>query len=138
MWKEFKEFIARGNVVDLAVAFVMGAAFAAITNSLVNDIIMPIVGVLLGGIDFSSLSITIGSAVIQYGRFIQAVVTFLIIAVVMFFVVKASNKAMGLGARPGKSAAAPESAVPPPPTPTEELLTEIRDLLRAQAALDKR
>ena len=124
MLKEFRDFIARGNVLDLAVAFVMGVAFAAITTSLVNDIIMPIVGILLGGIDFASLSITVGSAVIMYGAFIQTVINFIIIAFVMFLVVKASNKMMK------KQEAAP--APPPGPTPDQKLLTEIRDLLKAR------
>ena len=124
MLKEFRDFIARGNVIDLAVAFVMGAAFGAITTSLVNDIIMPIVGILLGGIDFASLSITVGSAVIMYGAFIQTVINFIIIAFVMFLLVKASNKVMK------KQEAAP--APPPGPTPDQKLLTEIRDLLKAR------
>ncbi len=93
MLKEFREFIARGNVMDLAVAVVMGAAFTAIVNSLVDDIIMPLIGVLMGGVDFSSLSIQVGDATIMYGTFIQAVINFLIIAVVIFLMVKAMNKA---------------------------------------------
>ena len=79
MLKEFRDFILRGNVLDLAVAVVIGAAFTAIVNSFVGDIIMPIIGVLIGGIDFSSLSITIGSAVISYGNFLQALINFLLI-----------------------------------------------------------
>lgn len=126
MWAEFKEFISRGNVLDLAVAVVMGGAFGAIVNSFVNDIIMPLVGVILGGIDFTGLSITIGGSAVMYGNFIQAVINFLIIAFSIFLVVKAANRFQR------KQEAAP--APPPPPTKEEELLAEIRDLLKAQAS----
>ena len=78
MIKEFREFIMRGNVMDLAVAVIIGGAFTAIVNSLVNDIIMPIIGIILGGVDFTSLAITVGSAVITYGNFIQAIINFLL------------------------------------------------------------
>lgn len=125
MWAEFKAFISRGNVLDLAVAVVMGGAFGAIVNSFVNDIIMPLVGVILGGLDFTGLSITIGESAILYGNFIQAVINFLIIAFSIFLVVKAANKFQR------KQEAAP--APPPPPTKEETLLAEIRDLLKAQA-----
>lgn len=123
MWREFKEFISRGNVLDLAVAVVMGGAFGAIVNSFVNDIIMPVVGVIIGGLDFTGLSITVGSSVILYGNFIQAIINFLIIAFSIFLVVKAANRFQR------KQEAAP----PPPPTKEETLLAEIRDLLKAQA-----
>ena len=122
MFKEFRDFINRGNVIDLAVAVILGAAFTAIVNSLVNDIIMPLIGVLLGGIDFSTLSVTIGSAVIAYGAFIQAVINFLIIAFVVFLIVKAINQMQK-----------PKSEAPTaPPEPSDEikLLTEIRDTLK--------
>lgn len=89
--EEFKEFIARGNTFDLAVGVVIGGAFGAITTSLVNDIIMPIVGVLIGGFDFSTLSITVGDAHIKYGSFIQTILNFLIIAACLFFMIKAVN-----------------------------------------------
>ena len=79
MFKEFREFILRGNVVDLAVAVIIGGAFGAIVTSLTNDIIMPLIGVLLGGIDFSSLTIQVGEATVAYGNFIQAIINFLII-----------------------------------------------------------
>ena len=125
MWAEFKTFISRGNVLDLAVAVIIGGAFGAIVNSLVNDIIMPLVGVIIGGLDFTSLSITVGSSVILYGNFIQAIINFLIIAFSIFLVVKAANKFQR------KQEAAP--APPPPPTKEETLLAEIRDLLKAQA-----
>ena len=92
MIKEFKEFIAKGNVMDLAVGVIIGGAFQAIVNSLVNDILMPIIGVITGGIDFSSLAITVGEASINYGMFIQNIIYFLIVAWVIFLVVKAINK----------------------------------------------
>ena len=121
MLKEFREFINRGNVIDLAVAVIIGGAFTAIVNSLVNDIIMPIIGVILGGVDFSALSITIGSAVIAYGNFIQAIINFVIIAWVVFLMVKAINK---LNRKKEES--------PAPPPAEVALLTEIRDLLQQQ------
>lgn len=90
--KEFKEFISRGNVIDLAVALIMGAAFTNIVQALVKDVITPLLGIFLGGVDFSGLAITIGHASIKYGSFIQAVINFLIIAFVIFIIVKAINK----------------------------------------------
>ena len=87
MLKEFREFISRGNVMDLAVAVVMGAAFTAIVDSLVADIIMPLIGMLLGGVDFSTLSIQVGDAQLMYGNFIQAIINFVIIAFVIFMMV---------------------------------------------------
>ncbi len=122
MLKEFRDFAMKGNVIDLAVAVVIAGAFGAIVTSLVNDIIMPIVGVLLGGVDFASLSIQVGEAMIMYGKFIQAIVNFLIIAWVLFLIVKAAN-------RMRKPVAPPE---PPGPTAEETLLTEIRDLLKTR------
>ncbi len=92
MWKEFKDFVVRGNVIDLAVAVIIGGAFGKIVASLVNDVIMPIIGLLLGGVNFSGLSVTIGEAAIKYGQFIQAIVDFLIIAFVIFLMVKRINK----------------------------------------------
>lgn len=92
MIKEFKEFIAEGNVVDLAVGVVMGGAFGKIVASLVEDIIMPLVGLLMGGIDFSTLGVKVGEANVLYGKFIQSIVDFLIIAFCIFLVVKAVNK----------------------------------------------
>jgi large conductance mechanosensitive channel len=123
MWKDFKAFVLKGNVLDLAIAVVIGGAFGAIVTSLVNDIIMPLVGIILGGIDFAALSVQVGSATVLYGKFIQACVNFLIIAFVIFLVVRAMVKLKK------QEAAAP----PPPPGPTAEetLLTEIRDLLKA-------
>ena len=120
MLKEFKEFIMKGNVVDLAVAVIIGAAFGAIVKSLTEDIVMPLIGIILGGLDFQSLSVQVGKATLKYGNFIQTIVFFLIIAFVMFLVVKAINAA--------KKKPAP--AAPAGPTTEEKLLTEIRDLLR--------
>ena len=120
MWKEFKAFVLKGNVMDLAIAVVLGTAFGAIVTSLVNDIIMPLVGIILGGIDFAALSIQVGSATVLYGKFIQAIVNFLIIAFVIFLVMRAMVKLKK------QEAAAP----PPGPTAEETLLTEIRDLLK--------
>ncbi|MCA9997880.1 MAG: large-conductance mechanosensitive channel protein MscL [Anaerolineales bacterium] len=125
MLKEFGDFLKRGNVMDLAVAVIIGGAFGAIVTSLVNDIIMPIIGLILGGIDFTSLVIQVGDASVMYGNFIQAVVNFLVIAFVIFMLVRTINNMQK------KEAAAP----PPPPAPSaeEKLLTEIRDLLKRQA-----
>lgn len=127
MWKEFQEFINRGNVIDLAVGVAIAAAFTAIVTSLTNDIIMPIVGALLGGIDFSALSIQIGEATIAYGNFIQAVITFLIVAFVLFLVVKGYNKMQETFVQEVKDATSDA------PLPADvQLLTEIRDLLKEQ------
>jgi len=119
---EFKTFIARGNVMDLAVGVIIGGAFSNITTSLVNDIVMPLLGILTGSISFADLSVSIGSATIMYGNFIQAILNFLIMAFVVFCMVKALNRFHK------KKEAAP----PPPPAPSaeEQLLTEIRDLLK--------
>ena len=124
MWKEFKTFINRGNVIDLAVAVVIGAAFGAIITSFVNDIFMPLIGVLMGGIDFTNLSIQIGEATVAYGNFIQAIINFLIIAFALFLVIRGINKFQ----REEEAAPAPPSE----PTAEEKLLTEIRDLLKQQ------
>lgn len=92
MIKEFKEFIAQGNVIDLAIGVVMGGAFGKIVTSLVEDILMPIIGLLLGGLNFANLSIKVGDAQVMYGNFIQVIVNFLIIAFCIFLIVKAINK----------------------------------------------
>ena len=123
MIKEFREFINRGNVMDLAVAVIIGAAFGAIVTSLVNDIIMPLVGILMGGVDFSGLGIQVGSATVLYGNFIQAIINFLIIALALFLVIKAANRVMRKKV---------EEPAPPAATAEEKLLTEIRDLLATQ------
>ena len=117
--REFREFAMRGNVVDLAVAVIIGGAFGKIVSSLVGDVVMPIVGLLLGGVNFSSLVITVGDAVIKYGAFIQAIVDFVIIAFVIFLALKALNNL--------KKAVPP---APPAPPAQEVLLGEIRDLLK--------
>ncbi len=129
MLKEFRDFINRGNVIDLAVAVVIGAAFTAIVNSLVKDIVTPILGILLGGIDFSGLLITVGQAVITYGNFIQAIINFLLVAWVVFLVVRSINQLQRRFER------AQEETPPPPPEPPAEvkLLTEIRDLLKERS-----
>lgn len=92
MLKEFREFVMRGNVLDLAVGVIIGGAFGKIVGSLVNDILMPLVGLLMGGVNFSELSVTVGSATIMWGLFLQTVVDFLIIAFVIFLIVKSANK----------------------------------------------
>ncbi len=92
MFKEFKDFAMRGNVMDLAVAVIIGGAFGKIIASLVNDILMPLIGLLLGGLDFSGLALKVGEASINYGLFIQAVVDFLIVAFVIFLLVRTMNK----------------------------------------------
>lgn len=125
MMKEFKEFAMKGNVVDLAVGVVIGGAFGAIVASLVGDIIMPVIGVLTGGVNFSGLAVTVGDASIAYGKFIQAVFAFIIIAFVLFLIIKAMNSMKK------EEAAAPAA---PAPTPADVvLLTEIRDLLKNKA-----
>lgn len=125
MLKEFRDFILRGNVLDLAVAVVIGAAFTAIVNSFVGDIIMPIIGALIGGIDLSSLSITIGSAVISYGNFLQALINFLLIGLTLFLLIKTINRLQ-------KPLDKPKAETPPVPVTPEDivLLREIRDLLK--------
>jgi large conductance mechanosensitive channel len=129
MLKEFKEFISRGNVVDLAIAVIIGGAFGAIINSLVNDIIMPLVGIILGGVDFTNLSIQVGEATVLYGSFIQAIVYFLIIALVLFLIVRGYSRLQAAD----KQEAAEEPPAPPEPSPEEKLLAEIRDLLKAKS-----
>lgn len=126
---EFKKFAMRGNVLDMAVGIVIGGAFTPIVNSLVNDILMPPIGLLLGGVDFSNLLITIKEATetapavtINYGVFINTIITFIIVAFAVFLLIKSVN------ALTVKKEAAP--AAPPAPTKDQELLTEIRDLLK--------
>jgi large conductance mechanosensitive channel len=138
MLKEFKEFAMRGNVVDLAVGVIIGAAFGKIVTSLVNDIIMPPIGLILGSVDFGDLFVNLdmsksfasvaeaeaaGAPIIKYGLFINTVIDFLIVAFVIFMVIRGINRFRR------KQEAAPPG--PPPPPPAEvQLLTEIRDLLR--------
>ena len=129
MMKEFKEFAVKGNVVDMAVGIIIGAAFAEIVSSLVGDLIMPPIGVLLGGVDFTNLAFTVKEAtgelpavVIGYGKFIQTVIDFIIIAFVIFISIKAINSL--------KRKEEERPKAPPKPPAQEVLLTEIRDLLK--------
>lgn len=129
MMKEFKEFAVKGNVVDMAVGIIIGAAFGKIVSSFVGDVIMPPIGLLIGGIDFSGLAVTIQQAtadtpavVISYGKFIQTVVDFTIVAFAIFIAVKAINTLKR------KEEEAPKA--PPAPSAQEVLLGEIRDLLK--------
>jgi len=129
MMKEFRDFAMRGNVVDMAVGIVIGAAFGKIVTSFVNDVLMPPIGAMLGGVDFKGLSMTLKAAsgdvaavTLNYGSFIQTVVDFIIIAFAIFMVIKAMNTLKK------KEEAAP--AEPPKPSAEEALLTEIRDLLK--------
>ena len=123
--EEFKEFIMRGNVMDMAVGVIIGGAFKAIVDSLVADIITPIIGMVTGGVDFSGLSVKVGEAELMYGNFIQAIISFLLIALVIFWMVKGINKM-----RAPKEEPAPEPEAEPEPDPNIVLLTEIRDLLK--------
>ena len=133
VFQEFREFISRGNVVDLAVGVIIGAAFGKIVTSLVEQVVMPPVGLILGRVDFSELkwvlspedpaTEAIEEVAIQYGAFINTLIQFLIVAVVIFFMVKAINRLRR------EQAAAPDPA-PAAPTPTEALLAEIRDELK--------
>ena len=129
--KEFREFALRGNVADMAVGIIIGAAFGKIVSSLVNDIIMPPLGWIIGGVDFTDLRITISDAVgdkpavfWNYGQFIQVTVDFIIVALAIFVLIRAMNSIKR------KEALDPTPAPPPKPTKDQELLTEIRDLLR--------
>ena len=125
-FKEFKDFISKGNVMDMAVGVIIGGAFGKIVTSLVNDILMPLIGILTGGIDFTALSAKVSDAEVMYGSFIQSVIDFLIIALCIFFMTKAISKA---GEKLKKKQAEEAAAAPAAPT-SEELLTEIRDLLK--------
>ncbi|WP_026561882.1 MULTISPECIES: large conductance mechanosensitive channel protein MscL [Bacillaceae] len=123
MWNEFKKFALKGNVMDLAVGVVIGAAFGKIVSSLVDDIIMPLVGLLMGGIDFTNLIVKVGGAEVKYGLFIQNVVDFLIVAFSIFIVVRMINKYF-------KKKEETQAAPAPVVDKNVELLTEIRDLLK--------
>ncbi len=122
--EEFKQFIARGNVMDMAVGVIIGGAFSAITTSLINDIIMPILGIFTGSISFAALSVTVNGAVIAYGNFIQAVLNFLVMAFVVFCLIKTINRFHRKKEQPETPPA------PPEPSAEEKLLAEIRDLLK--------
>jgi large conductance mechanosensitive channel len=130
MIQEFKSFAMKGNVADMAVGIIIGAAFGKIVSSMVNDVIMPPLGLLIGGVDFSSLGVTLRSAadgtpatVLKYGVFINTIVDFIIVALAIFLVVR------GMNALRKKQEEAP--AAPPAPSKQEVLLGEIRDLLKA-------
>ncbi|MCR4508523.1 large-conductance mechanosensitive channel protein MscL [Pseudomonas sp. 32.2.56] len=132
---EFKAFAVKGNVVDMAVGIIIGAAFGKIVSSFVGDVVMPPLGVLIGGVDFTDLAITLKAAegdlpavVLAYGKFIQTVLDFLIVAFAIFMGIKVLNKLKR------EEEAAP--AAPTPPTKDQELLSEIRDLLKAQQNRD--
>ena len=144
-WDEFLAFAVKGNAMALAVGTIIGAAFPGITKSLTDDVIMPIVAIFMGGIDFSELKITLprlfsepvldenGREILNtlnYGNFISAVINFLILALVVFFLVKGLNKLSEAGKKKEEEAAAAEAPAEPQPTKEELLLTEIRDLLK--------
>lgn len=131
--KEFKEFAVRGNVVDMAVGIIIGAAFGKIVSSLVSDVFMPPIGWLIGGVDFSDLAITLPAllegkepVLIAYGKFIQTILDFTIVAFAIFMVIKGINRLKR------KEEPAAETPAEPEPTKEELLLTEIRDLLKQQ------
>jgi len=131
MWSEFKTFAMRGNVIDLAVGVIIGGAFGKIVSSFVNDVVMPPIGLLTGGVDFADQSLVLQAAVgdapavaIKYGSFINAIVDFVIVAFVIFLAVRGMNRMMR------KEAEKP--APPPGPTPDQALLAEIRDLLKTR------
>jgi len=145
MLKEFRDFIARGNVMDMAVGIIIGAAFTAIVSSMVADLINPIIGVITGGIDFSNLFVNLGEGefaslaaakeagapVFAYGAFLTAVINFLIVAFVVFLLVKLVNRIKETAARKAEEAPPEEKPVAPS---SEQLLAEIRDLLKSRAA----
>jgi len=121
MLSEFRDFAVKGNVIDLAVAVIIGVAFGKIVASLVEDIVMPVVGSLLGGLNFAGLAVQVGGATIKYGKFIQTGIDFLIVAAVIFLAVKLINRMKR------------EEEKPPPAPPRQEvLLEEIRDILKAK------
>ena len=125
MVKEFKEFISKGNVMDMAVGIIIGGAFTAIVNSLVESILMPLIGVVSGGLSVADMSVTVGNAVIGYGAFLQAIIDFLLVALVLFSIIKALNKAKAAVIKEEPAEEAPEEV------PADiALLTEIRDLLK--------
>lgn len=142
IFDEFKTFIARGNVIDLSVGVVMGTAFSKIVTSLVNDVIMPLVGIAIGGINFTNLSIKLGDAMINYGNFIQEVVNFLIIAFCIFIIVKAINKLSENIEKSKekllkKEQEKKEEVKEEVKSNEELLLIEIRDLLKKQTKIAK-
>lgn len=126
MFKEFRNFLFRGNLLDLAAAVILGGAFGAVVNSLVKDVITPVIAAVGGQPDFSELAIDVGDSVIKYGAFLNTVITFVIISLVMFLILKAASKAQKLRA----TTDVPEDDAPPP-SDEAVLLAEIRDLLQS-------
>lgn len=124
--REFKEFISNGNVMSMAVGIIIGGAFTAIVNSLVSDIITPLLGMILGGINFSGISITVGDANLLVGRFIQSIIMFILTALVIFVIMKGFNKFAA------KKKEEEEASAPAEPSEEVKLLTEIRDALNKQ------
>ena len=122
---EFKAFIAKGDVMSMAVGIIIGGAFTAIVQSLVNDVITPLLGIIMGGINFTGIIVTVGEAQLLVGNFIQAIISFLLTAMVLFFILKAFNS---FKKKEEEKPAAP--AEPPAPPADVQLLTEIRDLLK--------
>ena len=143
MISEFKEFAMKGNLVDLATGFILGGAFSTVVSSLVDDVIMPPLGLLLGGVDFSNLFVNLGDGefatlaaaeeagapIIRYGQFINAVISFLIVALVLFFIIKAVNRAKA------QFEGEPEPEADPEPSAEEKLLVDIRDLIAAKGTV---
>ena len=125
---EFKEFISKGDVMSMAVGIIIGGAFTAIVNSLVGDVITPLLGIIIGGIDFTGIKVTVGGAELMVGNFIQAVIVFLLTALVIFWMMKAFNRVFAKKEAEAEAPAEPE----PAPIPEDiQLLREIRDLLQA-------
>ena len=129
MLNEFKDFIAKGNVMDLAVGIIIGAAFTAIVNSLVEDLVNPLIGLFVGGIDFSDMTVGVGEAQFRYGAFITAVIEFLVIAFVVFLIVKAVNRVKSIAEKPDD--VAPEVETGPS---EKDILIQIRDQLATRGA----
>jgi len=127
IWREFKEFAFKGNALDLAIGVVVGTAFSKIVSSIVEDLITPIMGIIVGGLDFTQLSLTVGDASVTYGNFIQSVVDFLLIAASIFLFVRLISRLRR------KEEAEKKAAEPSAPSREEELLAEIRDLLKARS-----
>ncbi|MNM72029.1 Large-conductance mechanosensitive channel [compost metagenome] len=131
MWKEFRAFALKGNVLDLAIGVIIGAAFGGIVTSLVNDILMPVVGLLVGGIDLKEMQFQYGDTILKYGAFLQTVIDFFIVSFSIFLFVKGINKLKR------KEKEEPKPEAPPAPSKEEELLAEIRDLLKQRALEEK-
>ena len=127
---EFKEFITKGNVMDMAVGVIIGAAFKAIVDSLVNDILMPFIGIFVKADSLSTLAVTVGSAKITYGAYISAIINFLILALILFLIVRGANRLRDASEKLLKKEEEEAAAEEPAPSKEEVLLTEIRDLLK--------